>query len=90
MKTFILLLVVSLPAFSAECKLSGVMASSQKLETTLGAQTIQECRMLGSNTLEGNFFGLVSDDDKLTETKIHFRDENGLQTETIADEYSEF
>lgn len=89
MRTFIALILISSSVSAAECRLTGILLSEQKLETSMGAQTMDECRKLLQTTSETKFFGLVEEGDILVETRMAFKTPEGSRLDSIRLEPSE-
>lgn len=75
MKYFILLSLMTSSLYAAECKLTGVLASEQKIETSFVTASVEECQKLALSTKDNNFYGLVEKEDKLMETRLNFKEE---------------
>jgi len=84
MKIILLIsLLVSVSAWSAECKLKGKTLQEQTIETSLQASDIEACKSLAENTKTNNFFNLIEKDDQLVETSMSFKEEE-ISKETIS------
>lgn len=64
-----------MPVVAAECKLIGVLESTQKIETSFVTESIDACKVMAENTKTNNFYGLVEKEDRLVETRIQFKEE---------------
>lgn len=83
----ILSLLVSITAWSAECKLKGKTVKEQTIETSFQSSDIEACKSLAANTKTNNFFNLVEKDDQLVETSMTFKEDSVLkETISFADE----
>jgi hypothetical protein len=78
----ILSILISMNAFSAECKLTGILESDKKIETSFVTSTSAQCKALAQRTRTNHFFGLVEQGDQLVETVMRFKQEETL-TDTI-------
>jgi hypothetical protein len=83
MKTFITFILFSTAVSAAECRLTGILLSEQKIETTMGAPTIDVCRNLLQKASLNKFFGLVENDDVLIETRMAFKTAEGSKRDSI-------
>lgn len=65
----------AMPVVAAECKLIGVLESTQKIETSFTTSTMDSCKVMAENTKTNSFYGLVEKEDRLVETRIFFKEE---------------
>ena len=70
---------LALSAQAVECKLTGVLESSKTIETSFMTSSLAECKALGLKTKTNKFFGLITEDDQLTEIVIRYRAEKPLK-----------
>lgn len=75
MKIILMLSLLSVSAWSAECKLKGHTVKEQTIETSFQSSDIEACKSLAENTKTNNFFNLVEKDDQLLETSIVFKED---------------
>lgn len=80
---FVLTLLLSVSAWSAECKLKGKTLKDQTIETSMQSSDIEACKSLAENTKTNNFFNLIEKDDQLLETSMTFKEEE-VSKETIS------
>lgn len=73
---FVLLLLTMLTfsAIAAECQLTGVLESSQRIETSFVASTPGQCKSMARQTKTNHFYGLIEKQDRLVETIMRFKD----------------
>lgn len=83
MKIILLVSLLSVSAWSGECKLKGKTVNEQSIETSLQSSDIEACKALAENTKSNNFFNLVEKDDQLLETSMTFK-EVEISKETIS------
>lgn len=69
----------AMPVVAAECKLIGVLESSQKIETSFVTETMDSCKVMAENTRTNNFYGLVEKADRLVETRMYFKEEETVK-----------
>ena len=72
---YFLFTLYAMPVVAAECKLIGVLESTQKIETSFATSTMDACKVMAENTKTNNFYGLVEKEDRLVETRMHFKEE---------------
>jgi hypothetical protein len=65
----------AMPVVAAECKLIGVLESTQSIETSFVTATIEGCKAMAESTKSNNFYGLVENQDQLVETRFLFKEE---------------
>lgn len=75
MKLFIFLSFISFSVMSAECKLTGLLASEKTIETSFQTADLESCRQLAKKTMTNNFFNLIDKSDNLVETRLSFKKE---------------
>jgi hypothetical protein len=83
MKIILMLTLLSVSAWSAECKLKGQTLKEQTIETSFQTSDIEACKALAEQTKANNFFSLVEKDDMLSDTTMLFR-EDVTSKETIS------
>ena len=66
----------AMPVVAAECKLIGVLESTQKIETSFVTATMDACKVMAQKTKTNNFYGLVVKEDRLVETRMFFKEED--------------
>lgn len=82
-------LIFSSSLYANECKLTGILLSDEKIETSFVTSTMEECRSLATKTGSNNFFGLVEKKNKLLETKVSFRETAEAVKDTVSFEKEE-
>ena len=69
----------AMPVVAAECKLIGVLESTQNIETSFVTATMEGCKAMAEGTRSNNFYGLVENQDQLVETRFLFKEEKTAQ-----------
>lgn len=83
------ILIISSSLQASECRLTGILISDEKIETSFVTSTLDECRNLAAKTGTNNFFGLVEKENKLIETKVSFQASNEALKDTVSFEIEE-
>jgi hypothetical protein len=85
----LILIIFSNQALSAECRLTGLLKSQAKLQTSFHTRDLESCRRLANKTNEGIFFGLLSEREELKELKVQFFDEKDQTSEVIVNDIND-
>ena len=88
-KMIFAILIISSSVQASECKLTGILLSDEKIETSFVTSTLDECRTLAAKTGTNNFFGLVEKENKLIKTKVSFRQDEGSLKDAVSFEEEE-
>lgn len=83
MKTLILCFFIISPAVASECRITGVLLSNNRLETSFKTESFSECKEMALKRDGDKFFGLISSEDRLMETKVQYIDAHSKVTEVL-------